>query len=99
MTDTTHNQNSKTLTITLLEDCRGGECSFSTDPTVINQAFRDFSGDPSVKMEVSEDHTHKGLVLTLSDNCAHPVSTSRIHSNMIGVQEVDEDGWVWYSRG
>jgi hypothetical protein len=90
-----------TLTISLLQDCRGGDgCSFSTDRDVIHNVLSDFSGDPSVKMELSEDHTHEGLVLTLSDNSTeHPVSTSRIHSNRIGMQERDEEGWVWYSRG
>ena len=88
-----------TLSITLLEDCRGDGCTYTTDKVIINQALCDFSGDHSVMMEVSEDHTHKGLVLTLSDGTKHPASTSRIHSNRIGCTERDEDGWVWYSRG
>ena len=90
---------SNTLTITLLEDCRGDGCTYTTDPTVINNVLTDFSGDHSVKMDVSEDHTHEGLILTLTDSCEQPASTSRIHSNMIGCTERDEEGWVWYSRG
>ena len=89
---------SKTLSITLLQDCRGDGCTFSTDPTVINQAVGDFSGDASVTMDVSEDPTHEGLILTLTDSCQQPVSTSQDHSNRVGHTERDEDGWVWYSR-
>lgn len=88
-----------TLTITLLEDCRGGECSYTIDPTIINQVLADFSGDASVKMDVSEDPTHEGLIITLTDSCEHPASTSQVHSNRIGHCERDEDGWVWFGRG
>jgi hypothetical protein len=90
---------SKTLIITTLEDCRGGECTYTTDPTVINNALTDFSGDASVKMDVSEDPSHNGLILTLTDSTEYPASTSRVYSNRIGCTERDEDGWVWYSRG
>jgi hypothetical protein len=89
---------SNTLTITTLEDLRGGECSFSTDPTAINNVLADFSDDPDIKMEISEDVTAGGLVLTLSDSCEHPPIMSRMHSNRIGYTERDEEGWVWYSR-
>jgi hypothetical protein len=88
-----------TVSITLLEDCRGGECTYTKDASMISQALTDFSGDHSVRMKIAEDPSNNELILTLSDSCQHPASTSRIHSNMIGCTERDEDGWVWYSRG
>lgn len=98
--DNTSFDESNTLTITLLEDCRGGECSYTTDLTVINNVLADFSGDPSVKLELSEDPTCEGLILTLTDSTEPPVSTSRMHSNRIGHCERDaESGLLWYSRG
>lgn len=90
---------SNTLTITLLQDCRGDGCTFSTDLTVINQVLADFSGDPDIKMEVAQDPRGGGAVLTLTDS-AQPASTSRVQSNRFGYCERDElERWVWYSRG
>jgi hypothetical protein len=104
MTDTLHNSAgshvSNTLTISVLEDLRGDGCTYTTDRTVINNVLSDFSGDASVKMEISEDPTCEGFILTLTDNGAHPVSTLRIHSNRIGCTERDEEtGLLWYGRG
>ena len=89
-----------TLTITTLEDCRGDECTYTSDPTVITNVLTDFSGDHSVTMKLSEDPTHEGLILTLTDNLVQPVTSApQVHSNMIGRCERDEEGWTWYSRG
>lgn len=91
---------SNTLTITLLEDCRGGECSYTSDPIIINNALSDFSGDHSVKLKLSEDPSNNGLIMTLTDSTEHPPSTSQVHSNRIGYCERDpESGLLWYGRG
>ena len=98
--DNTSFDESNTLTIRFLQDCRGDGCSYTTDTRVINQVLADFSGDPDIKMEVSEDHTHGGLVLTLTDSCEPLPSMSRVHTNRIGHTERDlETGLLWYSRG
>jgi hypothetical protein len=103
MTDTLHDSagshESNTLTISVLEDLRGDGCSYTTDPTVINNVLADFSGDPSVKLELSQDPTCEGLIMTLTDRSEQLPSISRMHSNRIGYTERDEGGWVWYSRG
>ena len=90
---------SNTLTISILEDLRGDECSFSTDPTVISNVLADFSGDARYKLEVSEDLTAGGLILRLSDS-KHPPIKAQVHNNMIGCTERDpESGLLWYGRG
>ena len=90
---------SNTLRITILEDSRGDECTYTTNPTVINQVLSDFSCDASVTMKISEDQTGDGLILTLTDTLMQPViSASQVHGNNVGRCERDEEGWVWYSR-
>jgi hypothetical protein len=91
---------SNTLTITTWEDLRGDGCSYTTDPTVINNVLADFSGDLSIKMKVLKDPTAGGLVLTLTDSSEQPVTSApQVHTNRIGHTERDaETGLLWYNR-
>lgn len=89
-----------TLTISLLQDCRSDVCTYTTDSIVINNVLTDFSGSARHKLEVSQDPTCEGLIMTLTDSGEHPPIMSRIHSNRIGCTERDkETGLLWYSRG